>query len=462
MAVKAVVLAAGSGTRMKSRLPKVVHRLAGKPMVQWVLDALGGLQPQETIVVVQPGADLVVATLPQHVTVAVQREQMGTGHATRVALDVMAVGPGDQLVVLPADTPLLTTAALLEMLAIHRRTGSAATFLSADVGDPGGYGRVVRDGWDKVTRIVEHKDATATERKITEINGGVYVFDGELVGEALSAIGTDNSQGEYYLPDVVSILVEAGHTISAHKTSEEELSGVNSQDQLAEVASVIRQRINRDWMRAGVWMKDPSSVYIDAQVSLEAGVALFPGVHLEGDTSIDAGSEIGPDGYLRDTDVGSDAKIWYAVIRQASIGTEAEVGPYVSLRPGAQLLDGSKAGTFVEMKNAILREGAKANHLAYLGDADIGEQANIGAGTITVNYDGYEKHRTVVGKGAKIGSNTMLVAPVEIGEGAFTGAGSVITKDVSDGALAIERSTQTEIPGYAARRHERHQRKKAD
>ena len=462
MAVKAVVLAAGSGTRMKSRIPKVIHQLAGKPMIRWVLEALDSLEPAETVVVVQPGADLVVEALGDQVSVVVQSEQLGTGHATQVALEVMTLEAGDDLVVLPCDTPLLTAQALGDMVALHRRTGSAATCLTACVSDPTGYGRVVRDGRGKVIRIVEHKDATASEREIDEINGGVYAFDGELVIEALSAIGTDNVQGEYYLPDVVAVLVEAGHTINASKTSEEELSGVNSQDQLAQVAALIRKRINRAWMREGVWMKDPASVYIDAGVTLEAGARLFPGVHLEGDTSIGSGAEIGPDVYLRDTDVGVDAKIWYAVIREASIGSEAEVGPYVSLRPGAQLLDGSKAGTFVEMKNSVLRQGAKVPHLAYLGDTDVGEQANVGAGTISANYDGFEKHRTVVGKGARIGSNTVLVAPVEIGEGAFTGAGSVITKDVSDGALAIERSTQTEVPGYAARRRERHQNKKAD
>ena len=462
MAVRAVVLAAGSGTRMKSRIPKVAHEIAGKPMVQWVLEAVSGVEPVETVVVVQPSADLVEKALPEGVTVAVQEQQLGTGHATQIGLDSLAIEDGDLVLVVPGDTPLLVAKTLEAMLTMHRRTGAVATCLTASVADPAGYGRVVRDGRDKVIGIVEHNDATAKEREIHEINGGVYAFDQSSLTAALTEVGSDNTQGEYYLPDVVAIMVAEGHPIAAHKTSEDELAGVNSHVQLADVARVIHRRINRHWMSEGVWMKDPDRVYIDAEVTIEAGARLYPDVYLEGATSVSGGAEIGPDVYLRDTDVGAGAKVWYAVIREASIGDEAQVGPYVSLRPGARLLDGSKAGTFVEMKNSTIREGAKVPHLAYIGDADIGEQANIGAGSITVNYDGFSKHRTVVGKGARVGSNTMLVAPVEIGEGAFTGAGSVITEDVSDGALAIERSSQKEIPGYAARRRERHEKEKAD
>lgn len=462
MAVKAVVLAAGSGTRMKSKTPKVVHDLAGKPMIQWVLDALAGLDPQETAVVVQPAADEVAAALPDGVQVAVQEEQLGTGHATRMGLKALSIAPGDHVVVLPADTPLLTTQTLEALLALHQRTGSSATCLTARISDPAGYGRVVRDGWDKVIQIVEHKDASAKEREIDEVNGGVYAFDGALLIDALASIGKDNVQGEYYLPDVVSILVGEGHAIGAYRTTEAELAGVNSQDQLAAAAAAVRARINRDWMREGVWMQDPSNVYIDASVRLDGGVRLYPGVHLEGRTTVEVGAEIGPDVTLRDTHVGPGARIWYSVIRQASVGASAEVGPYVSLRPGAELHEGTKAGTFVEIKNSVVRSGAKVPHLAYLGDADIGEGANIGAGTITANYDGFEKHRTIIKPGARIGSNTVLVAPVEIGEGAFTGAGSVLSQDVADGALGIERSDQKEIPGYAAKRRARHERKKAD
>ena len=462
MAVMAVVLAAGSGTRMRSPVPKVVHEIAGRPMLGWVLAALADLGLVETVVVVPPGADAVTAVLPSGMRFAVQTERLGTAHATQVGLEALDVTEGDQIIVLPGDTPLLTPDTLSNMMAHHVRLGASTTCLTARVADPTGYGRVVRDESGSVRSVVEHKDASAEELSIDEINGGVYVFDAGLLARALQSVESNNAQGERYLPDVVALAIGEGHSVEAYETTESEISGVNSQEQLAAAARLIRARINDHWMSQGVWMQDPDRVYIEAGVTVQPGARLYPDVYLEGATSVDEGAEIGPDVYLRDTDVGANAKIWYAVIRQASIGAQAEVGPYVSLRPGAELLAGSRAGTFVEIKNTIVREGAKVPHLSYVGDADIGEQSNLGAGTITVNYDGFEKHRTVVGKGARVGSNTMLVAPVSIGEGAFTGAGSVITEDVADGALAIERSPQKEVPGYAARKRERHKRKKAD
>lgn len=462
MPVKAVVLAAGAGTRMKSSLPKVVHEIAGRPLVGWVLHALDEVGVKGTSVVVAPAAEAVTSVLPDSVIPAVQDEQLGTAHATRVGLEALELDAGDQVIVLPGDTPLLVGATLQALVEQHESEGNVATCLTARLEDPTGYGRVVRGEDGAVTGVVEHKDASDDELRINEINGGIYIFDSQALSEALDRVRADNAQGEYYLPDVLAIFVESGQRVGALVASEAELAGVNSQDQLAEAATVLRHRINGALMRDGVWMRDPGRVYIDAGVTVEPGAKLHPDVYLEGNTSIAAGAEIGPDVYLRDTDVGQDATIWYAVIREASIGPEAEVGPYVSLRPGAQLLTGSKAGTFVEMKNSTIREGAKVPHLSYVGDADVGEKANIGAGTITVNYDGFTKSRTIVGKGARIGSNTMLVAPVEIGDGAFTGAGSVITKDVSEGALGIERSQQKEIPGYAARKSAQSETKKAD
>ena len=457
MAVKAVVLGAGEGARMKAILPKVIHRVAGRPMMQWVLDAVARLEPAQTVVVVKPDADQVVTMLPETTTPVVQARQLGTAHALQTALRVMSLDPGDHVMVVPADTPLITTETLERMASLHGRTGSAATCVTANMDDPTGYGRVVRDGWDRVQRIVEHVDTTTLERGIKEINGGIYMFDGDLIHSVLDHVEHHNAQGEYYLPDVVAILVAEGHGIAAYRTTAEELSGVNTQDQLAHVAAIIRGRINQAWMRGGVWMQDPSSVYIDASVELEAGVRLFPGVHLEGTTSVRAGAEIGPDTYINDSEVGSGAKVWYSVVRGASIGPQATVGPYVSLRPGSELLEGAKAGTFVEVKNSVVGRNAKVPHLAYVGDADIGEEANIGAGAITANYDGFEKHRTRVGPRAQIGSNTVLVAPVEVGDDAYTGAGSAITRNVSRGALAVERSSQREIQGYAARRGARHE-----
>ena len=457
MSVKAVVLGAGEGTRMRAILPKVIHLVAGRPMIRWVLDAVAPLSPAQTMVVVKPAADRVVATLPDWATPVEQHRRLGTAHALQTALRAITLDPGDHVLVVPADTPLITNETLARMVSLHRRTGAAVTCLTANMTDPTGYGRVVRDGWDRVQRIVEHADTTTRERGINEINGGVYVFDGDLIRAAVDDVERDNVQGEYYLPDVVAILGAGGYGISAYRTDAEELSGVNTQEQLAVAASLMRRRINQAWMREGVWMKDPDRVYIDASVDIEAGAMIYPGVHLEGRTVVGAGAEIGPDAYLRDSTVGARARVWYSVVRGATVGVNSEVGPYVSLRPGAELLEGAKAGTFVEVKNSVVGRGAKVPHLAYVGDADIGEEANIGAGAITANYDGYRKHRTRVGRRVQIGSNTVLVAPVEVGDDAYTAAGSAITRNVSEGALGVERSAQREIAGYADRRRARHE-----
>ncbi len=455
MGVKAVVLGAGSGTRMKALLPKVIHPVAGRPMIRWVLDAVALLEPEQTVVVVKPDADQVRAVLPENVTPVVQSRQLGTAHALQVALDRITPGSDDHVLVVPADTPLITGETLGRLATLHRRTGSAVTCITANMADPTGYGRVVRDGWDRVERIVEDADTTTREREIKEINGGIYMFDGEFILDATGHVERNNAQGEYYLPDVVAILNAEGHGISAHRTDPEELAGVNTQDQLAEVASLMRSRINQAWMRQGVWMQDPTRVYVDATVVLEAGIRLYPGVHLEGATSVGAGAEIGPDAYIEDSWLGPGARVWYSVVRGAMIEADAEVGPYASIRPGTEFRDGAKAGSFVEVKNAVVGRGAKVPHLAYVGDAEVGDQANVGAGAITANYNGFEKHRTRIGDRAQVGSNTVLVAPVEVGDDAFTGAGSVITRNVSEGALGIERATQREIPGYAKRRRAR-------
>jgi len=455
MGVKAVVLGAGSGTRMKGLLPKVIHPVAGRPLIRWVLDAVALLDPEQTVVVVKPDADQVRAVLPDDVMPVVQSRQLGTAHALQVALDCITLGPDDHVLVVPADTPLVTGETLGRLATLHRRTGSAVTCITANMDDPTGYGRVVRDGWDRVQRIVEHADTTTREREIKEINGGIYMFDGEFILDATGHVERNNAQGEYYLPDVVAILNAEGHSISAHLTDPEELAGVNTQDQLAEVASLMRSRINRAWMRQGVWMQDPTRVYVDANVALEAGVRLYPGVHLEGATSVGAGAEIGPDTYVKDSWLGPGVRVWYSVVRGATIEAEAEVGPYASIRPGAEFGEGAKAGSFVEVKNSVVGRGAKVPHLAYVGDAEVGDRANVGAGAITANYNGFEKHRTRIGDRAQVGSNTVLVAPVEVGDDAFTGAGSVITRNVSEGALGIERATQREIPGYAKRRRAR-------
>jgi len=299
----------------------------------------------------------------------------------------------------------------------------------------------------------------ATCCHITEVNAGIYAFSGLALQKALGRIVAGNAQGEYYLPDVLPILIQEGEKVGTVIAEAMEVSGVNSQEQLAAADAELRRRINRSWQQSGVWMQDPERVYIEASVELAPGVRLYPGVHLEGQTRIEQGAVLGPDTFIADSVIGSGARVWYSVLRSARVGEGAEVGPYASLRPGTVLEPRSKAGTFVEVKNSTIGESAKVPHLSYIGDATIGARANVGAGSITCNYDGYEKHETVIGEGAFIGSDTMLVAPVVVGPGAFTGAGSVITRDVEAGALAVERSHQEEIQGYAARREERHRSK---
>ncbi|MFQ5948926.1 MAG: bifunctional N-acetylglucosamine-1-phosphate uridyltransferase/glucosamine-1-phosphate acetyltransferase, partial [Acidimicrobiia bacterium] len=300
--------------------------------------------------------------------------------------------------------------------------------------------------------IVEHDDATPEQLAIKEVGASTYAFDGAALASALKQIDRDNVQGEFYLTDVIGILAKEGVVAGATGDDPIEVLGVNSHDQLAAVAARMRRRINTGWMQRGVWMLDPERVYVDAAVTVEPGARLYPDVHLEGETVVGAGAEIGPEVYARDSQIGEQAKVWYAVLRGAEVGRRAQVGPYASLRPGTVLGPESKAGTFVETKAATIGARSRVPHLSYMGDATVGEDSNIGAGTITCNYDGYEKHQTVIGDRVRIGSDTMLVAPLEVGDDAWTGAGSVISKDVSPGALALERSQQKEVPGYAARR----------
>jgi bifunctional UDP-N-acetylglucosamine pyrophosphorylase/glucosamine-1-phosphate N-acetyltransferase len=452
MSVRAIVLAAGRGTRMKSPLPKVVHEAAGRPLVAWVLDAVAGLEPAETVVVVGHGADLVRRVLPPGVTVAEQREQLGTGHAVMAALEQMGPVSGDSLVVVPGDSPLFRAATLAALVEAHR--GADAALLTARTTDPSGYGRVLRDG-DRVVGIVEEKDASPQQREIDEIAVSTYAFEGGALTEALGRIGRDNHQGEYYLTDVIGILAAEGTVRAVAAADAEEVLGVNSHDQLAAAAGVLRRRINLGWMQAGVWMQDPARTYVDATVRLAPGARILADTHLLGSTTVETGAEVGPGVYAVDTRVGAGARLWYSVSRGADVGPGAQVGPYASLREGTVLREGSKAGTFVETKKTTVGRGSKIPHLSYMGDATIGEGTNIGAGTITCNYDGHHKHPTVIGDRVFVGSDTMLVAPVSIGDDAVTGAGSTITRDVEPGALAVERSTQKQVPGYAARRARR-------
>jgi bifunctional UDP-N-acetylglucosamine pyrophosphorylase/glucosamine-1-phosphate N-acetyltransferase len=439
----AVVLAAGEGTRMKSSVPKVLHPLCGRPMLLYVIGALEELGLQRIVVVVGHGSEQVIKALHGQTDVPLefveQRVQRGTGDAVSVGNTVFPddLDEEDDIIVVPGDTPLLRAETLADLARVHDESGAAATVLTARLPDPTGYGRIVRGKDGRVEAIVDHWDATEEERAIDEVNTSIYCFRRGLLAPALRRLSPENAQGEYYLTDAIAVLRQAGHKVVALEASgAAEAMGVNDQVQLAEAEEALRARINSRWMREGVRMTDPARTYIDATVSLGLEVELLPGVVLEGTTTVGAGTVIGPDTRLVDTIVGQGATVTYAVTREAEIGDGVTVGPYTHLRPGTRLGQASKAGSFVEIKSSTIAPGAKVPHLAYVGDAEVGEGANIGAGTITANYDGQAKHRTRVGARAHIGSNTVLVAPVEIGEGAYTGAGAVVTGDVPAGALA--------------------------
>jgi len=453
MHLAVIVLAAGKGTRMKSDLPKVLHRVAGRSLLEWVLAAAAPLGAEETVVVIGHGADAVAGVLPANAVTVVQEPQLGTGDAARVGLGACSDAV-DTVLILPGDMPLLEADTLAAVVDTHRDRGAAATVLTVKMDDPTGYGRVERR-WDQVTAIVEQRDADERQRAIDEVNTSVYAFDAAFLSDALGRLGSDNSQGEYYLTDLIGILSGQSRPIAAVTTDAVEGTGVNSHLQLAAVGEVLRKHTNDELMTSGVAMVDPSRVYIDAGVEVAPGAKIYPGVHLEGSTTVGVGAEVGPDVHARDTAIAAGATVRYSVLDGANIGPDATVGPFTYLRPGADLRDRSKAGAFVEIKKSTVGTGSKVPHLSYIGDATIGDGTNIGAATVTVNYDGYDKHATVIGDGVRIGSDTMLVAPVTVGDGAYTGAGSVITRDVSPGALAIERSTQKEIPGYAERRKHR-------
>lgn len=450
MSHTAVILAAGKGTRMKSDLPKVMHTIAGRTMLAWVLDAVRATDPERVLVVVGHEAEQVIASLPDEVEHCVQTEQHGTGHAASVALDHLGEIGGD-VIVLPGDTPLISGDDLERLLEVHRSERNATTVLTAIVDDPHGYGRIVRDDHGHVTAIVEQSDADAEIDTIGEINAGMYVFDaGELI-EDIGTLQAGNAQGEYYLTDVVGAVVSRGHTVGAVNADPTSVMGVNTHRHLAAAAAVRRERINGRLMDSGVHMEDPATVYIDHGVVVQPGASIRSNVHLTAGTLIETGAVVGPDVSADASTVGSGAHVWYSVLRGAKVGDRAQVGPYVSLRPDAELSEGSKAGTFVEIKKSVVGPGAKVPHLSYIGDTTIGARTNIGAGTITVNYNGFEKFRTEIGEDVKIGSDTMLVAPVAIGDRAMTAAGSVITEDVEADAMAFGRARQVNKPGLAAR-----------
>ena len=449
-----IVLAAGEGTRMRSRLPKVLHELCGRSMLGHVVTTARELNPEKLIVVVGHGRDLVTAHLTEHAPearVVVQERTGGTGHAVRTVIEAVGVMPGT-VVVTYGDTPLMRAETFTSLISEHASSANAVTVLSARVPNPTGYGRIVRDSSGALLEIVEERDATAEQRAITEINSGVYAFNGALLADAVKRLSSDNAKGEEYLTDVVGILRDDGHRAGTVLAADPvEVEGVNDRSQLARLRRVYNERLLTYWMLAGVTIVDPATTWIDADVTLEPDSEIWPGTQLEGGTAVGAGARIGPGCVLKDTTVAEGATVIHAVCDSAQIGPGASVGPYTYLRPGTLLGPGAKAGSYVEVKNSVVGAGSKVPHLSYVGDAEIGEHSNIGAATVFVNYDGVTKNRSTVGDHVRIGSDTMLVAPVHVADGAYTAAGSVITQDVPPGALAVARGRQRNIEGWVAR-----------
>ncbi len=481
-----IVLAAGQGTRMRSALPKVLHGFAGRSMLEHVLAATAALDVARTAVVVGHGREQVTAHLADvaaDAVAVVQEEQRGTGHAVRVALaalDSASAGHSDAsqnnagnndtgnndaapsdvsragtVLVLPGDAPLLTSAALLELLAIHRATGAAATLLTSRVTNPTGYGRVLRTADGAVQAVVEDNDATDDQRLVDEVSALVYAFDADLLREAVRRLGTDNAQGEEYLPDVIGLLRADGHEVQAVLAPAAETAGVNDRVQLAAAYRSYNARIVEGHMRGGVTVYDPATTWIDADVLIEPDVVLWPGVHLQGRSRIGAAAVIGPDTSLRDTSVGARSTVERSVATAVTIGADCTIGPFAYLRGGAELAESVKVGTFVEVKNSTIGSGSKVPHLSYVGDATIGRRSNIGASTVFANYDGVTKNRSEVGDDVRISSDTTLVAPVSIGNGAYTGAGAVIREDVPADALAVSAGHQRNIENWASARRAR-------
>jgi bifunctional UDP-N-acetylglucosamine pyrophosphorylase/glucosamine-1-phosphate N-acetyltransferase len=450
-----VVLAAGEGTRMKSSTPKVLHEIGGRSLIGHAVAAAEALEPEHLMVVVGHGRDRVsehLAAVAPRVATTVQDRQLGTGHAVGCALESLPELDG-VVVVTYGDVPLLAGDTLRQLVDRHVDDGNGVTVLTAEVDDPAGYGRVVRGADGGVLGIVEEKDATADVLGIREINSGIYAFDAAVLRAGLTRLTTANAQGELYLTDLVEIARTDGRSVGAFRTGDGwQTEGVNDRVQLAAIRRELNRRILERWMRDGVTVVDPETTWVDVTVELGRDVVLRPGVQLHGDSRVDDGAEIGPDATLVDSTVGAGASVVRTHATGAEIGPECVVGPFTFLRPGTRLARAAKAGAYVEIKASSVGEGSKVPHLSYVGDAEIGVGSNLGAATVVVNYDGEAKHRTVVGDHVKIGSDTMLVAPVTVGDGAYTAAGSVITNDVPPGAMAVARGRQRNVDGWVERK----------
>ena len=457
MHIHIVILAAGKGTRMNSARPKVLHRVAGRPMIEYVLARSARLAPDSTTVVVGHQADVLRSALAQHhgLTVVVQEPQLGTAHALLATQPVLSGATGT-LLLMSGDVPLLSGATLRRLVETHAAAGAAATVVTALVDDPRGYGRIVRSG-GHIAGIVEDRDATPAEREIREINSGIYAFALDGLFEAVRSIASQNAQQEYYLPDLVAIYRRRGLGVGTVTVSNsDEIRGINSRGELAAVSRIVRHEKTTALMAAGVTIEDPATAYIDGAVTIGTDTVIHPGVSLEGQTTIGSGCEIHSGVRIVDSHLGDRVTVLdHCVVANSRLADDVRVGPFAHLRNEADLRTGSRVGNFVELKKTVLGPGSKSMHLAYLGDATIGERVNIGAGTITCNYDGVNKNPTIIEDGAFIGSDSQLVAPVTVGRGAYVGSGTTVRKDVPSGALAVSSGQQRNIDGWAADRKNR-------
>jgi bifunctional UDP-N-acetylglucosamine pyrophosphorylase/glucosamine-1-phosphate N-acetyltransferase len=444
----ALILAAGKGTRMKSELPKVMHRVAGETLVSHVTTTALEAGAEQCVVVVGHGFDLVVKELEQkNVDVVIQHEQLGTGHAVMVAEDNLP-DEGD-VVVLCGDTPLLTASTIINLRGQHAATGAAVTILTTELDNPFGYGRIVRGGDGRISKIVEEKDATEAEKTVCEINSGVYCFAAKPLKRALQELTCDNAQMEYYLTDVIPAIIRDGGEVGSYMTRDSsEILGINDRVQLALAEGIMRRRITEELMRSGVTIIDPALTFIHRLAKIGKDTIIYPGVTIEGASVIGRACVLRGSSRIMDCHIGDDCELEASVLLSSQIGDGVKIGPYAYVRPGSHIGNHVKIGDYVEIKNSRIGNGSKVPHLSYVGDADVGEGVNIGAGTITCNYDGVKKHRTIIGDNSFIGSNSSLIAPLVVGENSYIGAGSAISKDVPSGALAVTRNPQRTLENY--------------
>lgn len=444
--VAVAILAAGRGTRMKSRLPKVLHNLGGRSLVERVLDCAAVVQPKRQLVIFGYGGELVQQSLAHRseVEFVEQTEQLGTGHAVQQVLPYLQDFEGS-LLVLNGDVPLLRPQTLAALLETHKKNQNAATILTAQMPDPKGYGRVFCDGQNIVTQIVEDRDCTPAQRQNRRVNAGIYCFDWTELAKVLPKLQTNNDQKEYYLTDAVNYL---SPVMAVDIDDYQEMFGINDRKQLAAAYEILQNRIKDDWMAAGVTLINPDSITIDDTVQIGNDVVIEPQTHLRGHTVIESGSRIGPGSLIENSQIGENVTVLYSVVSDSVISANSRIGPYAHIRGHAEVGNGCRIGNFVELKNAQIGERTNVAHLSYLGDATVGNQVNVGAGTITANYDGFKKHRTHIGDRTKTGSNSVLVAPITVGQNVTIAAGSTITEDVADNCLVIARSRQVVKPGW--------------